>query len=226
MNENEHPIKLIIEAHTASVLSGNIPFPEGPCPKCHKTHGFFKIHEYRKRSFRYIVSSFVHKCISFLVRFKCSICNSTFTDYPSFAIPHKHYVIDDIERLSQIYTQKQSATYRNTVNHENMPIGYHSEDNTIDERQLSHSSLWRWISFFGKMNQHLSNTLDLIRQKAPETHIFRENMLYPLPTHKYRSQHRKIILQTAQLLILTRESFESFFGKSSFPRFATANAWS
>ena len=96
-------IEETIKNHTDSILSGIFSQPEGPCPKCLEKPNFFKLHECKKRNFRYICDSFIYTVLSLLTRWKCPICKRTFTDYPSFALPFKRYVMIDIERLTNDY---------------------------------------------------------------------------------------------------------------------------
>jgi len=225
MSESAMNIKAIIDAHTNSVISGNIDMPKGICIKCQGKPDSFKLHECRKRSFRFIAECFVYIVMSFLVRWKCPICKATFTDYPPFALPFKRYVVSDIEQLCSSYLDDPSATYRKCVSHEKSAIAYHSDHNAIDERQLSHSSLWRWVTFFGNMHERLASSLDLIHQKCPDPVFTRSLFMNPISRHKFHSQVRKIILQTAQNFLISQTLFETIFGTYCFPRFGTANGW-
>ncbi len=216
-------IEKIIRQHTDSVISGKIAIPQAPCPRCSEQPGTFIRHERRVRFFRFIVGSFVHVIKSLLVRWRCPICGKTFTDYPAFALPHKRYVLMDMERLCKEYVEDEQRTYRKTVWHQNMRIGYQGSDDDIDERFLEHSTPWRWISSLGSMKKTLNQALHLISQKDPQSSMFRE--VFPVYPCKYRSLQRKNILQNTRCLLRAGEKFQRLFGQKIFPHLATACGW-
>ena len=213
----------MIQQHTDSVISGKIATPQGPCPRCFEHTETFSRHERRVRSFRFIVGSFIHVIKSLLVRWKCPICGKTFTDYPAFALPHKRYVLMDIERLSSSYVENEHQSYRETVCDQQMQMGYQGTDSEIDERLLEPSTPWRWISSLGSMNKTLNQAIHLISQKDPKSRIFRE-VTPPYPC-KYRSLHRKSLLQNTRRLLRACQEFQRFFDHQIFPHLATACRW-
>jgi hypothetical protein len=210
-------VEEIICKHTNAVISGNIQSPHGSCPRCFETPGRFRLHERRERGFRFIVGSFVRIIISLLVRWKCPICGRTFTEYPDFALPYKRYVLMDIERLSEDYLENEKS-YQQGVSCEGEAIGYEERDGKIDERQLSASTLWRWVGSVGLMDNVLTEGLNLIRQKDPDSYLFRG--LLALWPGKYRSEERKVLLQSAWKLLQANRIFKQLFGHQIFPRYA------
>lgn len=210
------PVEEIIRKHTNSIISGNIRPPQGSCPRCFELPDTYKLHECRKRSFRFTIGCFVRIVLSLLIRWKCPICGHTFTEYPAFALPYKRYVLMDIERLSADYLENEKS-YQQTVSYEDGAIGYEQKDGNIDGRQLSPSTLWRWLGFLGSMNNTLTGALNLIRQKSPDSSIFRQ--LLPLSRGKYRTQNRKIILQNAWKLLQANQIFQHLFADKIFPRY-------
>ena len=217
------PIEMEIQQHTASVKSCMIDPPQGRCPKCSEKPATFKRHDCRVRFFRFIVECFVHVIKSLLVRWRCPICGRTFTDYPSFALPHKRYVLMDIERLSRDYVEDEQQTYRKVVSDQDMPIGYQGCDNEIDERFLVPSTPWRWISSLGSIKKTLNQALHLIRQKDPKNSIFRD--IFLVAPRKYRSSQRKTILENTWRLLRAGMEFHRLFGHKIFPHLATVCAW-
>jgi hypothetical protein len=205
------------------VFSGNIPKDLKICPKCGDNNQNFIIHERRRRIFYVIVKNYVKKVIGLLGRWKCTVCNGTFTYYPAFAIPHKNYVTENILELTQKYLAGSDTTYRRTVSYNNMPIGYDSETDWIDERQLSASTVWRWLSFIASLRQTLHKALGLIRQRAPSAETFRK--ISPVFCCKYRSFERKKLLQRCSRFFIAEEFFKKIFFSSIFPGFATKNGW-
>lgn len=212
-------IEEMIGRYTDSIISGNIQPPRGSCPKCFEIPNTYKLHESRKRSFRFIAGCFVHKVISLLVRWKCPICDRTFTEYPAFALPYKRYVLMDIEVLCEDYL-KNEKSYQQVVSCEDGAIGYEGKNDKIDERQLSASTPWRWLGLLGSMNNTLTGALNLIRQKAANSYIFRE--LFPIFSGKYHTQKRKLLLQNAWKLLQANQIFQHLFGDKIFPRYEIA----
>ena len=125
----------------------------------------------------------------------------------------------DIEHLSEDYL-KDDKSYQQTVSCEGEAIGYEESDGKIDERQLSASTPWRWLTFLGSMNNTLTEGLNLIEQKAPQSAIFRQ--LFPLWPGKYRTQERKLLLQNAWKLLQANRIFEHLFGYKIFPGYEIA----
>jgi len=218
-------IEEIIKKHTDSILSGQFSPPEGPCIKCLENPDTYKLHECKKRNFRFICDSFVQTALSLLTRWKCPICKCTFTVYPSFALPYKRYVMIDIERLTNDYI-KNNQSYKQTVSNDNEPIGYKDHEGIIDERNLSKTTLWRWIGFFGNLEKTINGAFNLVRQKDSNCQIFRK--AYPVSALKYQTSERKRIIQNTMKLFHINEFFQSkkFFGNSIFSSFAASCGWS
>ena len=214
-------IEIIIQKHTDYILSGNIHPPDILCPKCHEKPETFKLHECSRRSFRYIEECLAHIVYTFLARWKCVICRKTFTEYPSFALPYKRFNRLDIERLSREYVEKERQTYRQTVSDGEATIGYKEDQQPYCDHFISHTTPWFWLGQFGTMENTTSAVLHLISQKNPQTCIFRE--ISPIAVRKYRSSHRKSILETAQKLLRACLEFENLFGHPFFPRFETSD---
>jgi hypothetical protein len=186
-------IQKVIQQYTDSIISGRIPGPQGSCPICLTHPRVFKLHECRKRSFRYIVGNMVKDIITLLPRWKCTECGKTFTVYPSFAIPHKRYVWTDIRRLTRRYIEDESQTYCTTVTHQDAPIGYQEEDNKNVDRFLDPSTVWRWISWLG--NVKVFRIAGPTINKADNAqHGPRGYEALSIPSPKYRSPHRRAIL--------------------------------
>lgn len=213
----------IIQQHTDSVISGKIVTPQGPCPRCCEQTQIFIRHERRVRFFRYIVGNFVRVIKSLLVRWRCPICGKTFTDYPPFALPHKRYVLMDVERLSREYVEGEQQTYCKVVSHDDASIGYWQGDGKPVHHFLERSTPWRWISFLGSMIKTLNQALHLISQKDPQSPIFRE--VFPVYPCKHRSLQRKNILHNTRRLLRACQEFQRLFGHKIFPHLATAGNW-
>jgi len=125
----------------------------------------------------------------------------------------------NIEVLCEDYLENEQS-YQETVSCEDGAIGYEEKVGKVDERQLSPSTPWRWLGFLGSMNNTLTEALNLIRQKAPDSYIFRE--LFPIFSGKYRTRKRKLLLQNAWKLLQADQIFQHLFGEKIFPRYEIA----
>lgn len=209
-----------IKRHTEKIKAKQYNMLEGPCPKCSEESAHFKVHESRIRTFRFILKDIVKILESLLLRWKCSLCNATFTEYPDFALPYKHYVSDDIVRLSGEYLEKHSEIYRHLVTDQtdrNRTLVTAYEQNP--ESSLVHSTPWNWMKHLGSLTRLYRTGLKLVSSKDPRTEFFRG--LLPVEPRKYRSLKRKALLQNAKNLLLLNREHEKLFSRKIFPRFET-----
>ncbi len=209
-----------IKAHTEAVCQGKLSCHSKVCPNCDGSPESFRLHERKPRSFFFVVDRLVRKMLSFLLRWKCPLCNTTFTEYPEFALPFKRYVKEEVLERSRAYVEEERASYKSGVEVQGMGIFYEGEGETIDDRRLSPSTLWRWVGLVGAMKGTLQKSLRLIRQKDPSCGMFREP--HPVPCGKYRSKPRQSILQTCRRLFRAEEEFQRLFQTPIFLHFATA----
>lgn len=193
-------IQDMIARHTDAIIRGDIRSPDIVCRSCHQKPAFFKLHESRKRQFRLIVEDIVTVTMSFLLRWRCLLCRATFTEYPSFAVPHKRFVLTDIITLGQRYLEHESSSYRHVVLHGGANIGYPDAGGLCD-RFLSHSSVWRYMFFLSDM-----------ASPCNDHPVFGPQML-SIPSFKYHSDYRKGVLFRAVkglILLIRRMDFISF----------------
>jgi len=78
-------IEEAINNHTDSIVSGKYSPPEGPCPKCLENPKHFKLHERKKRNFRYICESLVYTVLSI---YNAQINSPTFAQINSTVYLH------------------------------------------------------------------------------------------------------------------------------------------
>ena len=187
------------------------------CQNCKSTQSDFTLHERRHRLFYVIIDSLVHTIESFLGRWKCSLCKTTFTANPEHVLPYKRHVKDQCLSLGKAYVENDAETYRGVT----AAIGYTTQTEKIDDRMLAGSTVWRWLSFFGSLEKTLRNTLDLIRQKDPNSTVFRKQ--FPIHRKKYQSKKRKHILERAFRWFTAEAELKLVFGHKYFPDLATGN---
>ena len=186
-----------------------------PCPRCSVDSSFFKIHAYRERRFLIIIEMFIKAAFCTLVRFRCPGCGKTFTDYPAFAIPHKHYTRQSVMGFSAHYLESDDTTYHQAVMVDNSVPGY-----TRDDATLSPSTIHRWITTLCLFSHTLRTALLLILQENPVSSICRDLGRVMIPQRKYTTQNRKKQLIGSRQLLLIEALFHSTFKTSIFTKLA------
>jgi hypothetical protein len=189
----------------------------------------FTKHDCARRKFRVRVydptldEMVVEIIASWRVRFRCGNCLKTFTEYPPFALPHKRFVKQDVLAKAEKYLSAEQpgcrATYRETVWEGTVPVSYAKDQ---EGHQLSHVSVWRWLSWLGSLEDLLQRAIRLIFQKDPQADLHWKP--HPIADHKVRSEARRQTLQRAARMLDVVEKFSLLFGVSLFTHFGTAGA--
>jgi len=199
------------------ITPDNLP----PCPRCRVESMFFKIHAYRERRFLIIIEMLIKAAYCSLVRFKCPGCGKTFTDYPDFAIPHKHYTRPSITGFSASYVESNDMTYQQAVMvNRNVP-GYPQNDAT-----LAPSTIHRWITTLGCFTQTCRTALIVLLQENPGSSICRDLARLIIPQRKYKTNQRKKQLTGCRQLVIIEAFFQATFKTSIFTKLATRLAFS
>lgn len=168
--------------------------------------------------------------MSLITRWKCPLCGHKFTVYPEFALPYKRYLRDTILEKSTKYVEgdlpeeKDQISYRSLTKENKMAIAYDvTEDGHIDDRQLSHTTIHRWLSTLSCLPNTLKRAKQLIKQKSSTSTIFRK--ILPVSPNKYRSDDRKKVLQNCRILLQVDQEYRKIFGPSVFPHLGTVCMW-
>ena len=213
-----------IKRHTDRVLNREQYHYEGSCPCCGGNPGHFTFHALRFRSFLAVIGDYVQSFSSLIGRLRCSLCRQTFTDYPPFALPRKRYVLVTVESFSRAYVEEEEETYEGVAStNSGGTFGYEDKDGQIDDRCLAGSTVWRWVGFLGGLERTLREVLSVIREASPSSEIFRR--VFPAPPRKYRSERRRIVLQTLFRLVSAADEFNRLSGVKIFTEFATVCSW-
>ncbi len=160
-----------------------------PCPVCRLDPEFFKIHAYRERRFLLIVEMLIKAIYCTLVRFRCPHCGKTFTYYPEFALPHKHYTRQTIEKFSNTYVEDDQKTYDTSVM---TPDGVPAYPD--DQGSLSGTTIYRWISTLAQIAVSLCEGNFSRTHDKPHEANFNDSPDFAISVKKYRSAGRKAIL--------------------------------
>jgi hypothetical protein len=211
-----------IKAHQQKVEKDKItPDNLPPCPRCSVESAFFKIHAYRERRFLIIMKMLIKAAFCTLVRFKCPGCGKTITDYPDFAIPHKHYTRQSVVGFSVNYHKSDDTTYQQAVMVDNSTPGYPQSDST-----LAPSTIHRWITTLGCFTQICRRALSLLLAETPVSSICRDLARIIIPQRKYKTQHRKKQLVGCRQVLLIEALFKATFNTSIFTKLAIRCAFS
>jgi len=190
------------------------------CPRCSVESEFFKIHAYRERRFLIIIEMLIKAAYCSLVRFKCPGCGKTFTNYPDFAIPHKHYTRPSIMGFSARYLNSEDITYRQTLMVDGSVPGYPQND-----AALAPTTIHRWITTLGSFTQTCRTALILLLQENPVSSICRDLSRIIIPQRKYKTKQRKKQLINCRQLMIVEAFFQATFKTSIFTKLAIRHAF-
>lgn len=184
----------LINGHSEHIKKCTITCATTVCCHCGMhvggNHAPFAFHGARPRRFLVLVGLYVCKVPALLARWRCPDCRKTFTDYPSFACPHKAYTVPQMTERAAGYVNNTATSYRKGVCSGNLPIFYaqgpantpvqHCYSDAILSRiTMAHSSLFHWVTALSR---------DALRQPEPPDTDFA-----PAPS-KYASERRRSIL--------------------------------
>ena len=173
----------------------NFPPNLNRCPCCQSEQVTFKQHDSRTRELRYCVTFWVNTFLLTLFRWKCSVCNATFTVYPEFLLPYKRFITPSMLLLCRDYLSTGKATYRQTVRPGGSQFAYKNNNN----QELSHVSLWNWFKGLSVFNQYAHKAVKLLFKAVPDNSIHRE--FIPINPHKYQSESRRHCLEKVEFIL-------------------------
>ncbi len=155
-----------------------------------------------------------------LIRFRCPGCKKTFTFYPDFAMPHKHYTRQSVMGFAATYVQSDHMTYQQAVMVDNSAPGYHESDAT-----LAPTTIHRWITSLGRFTKTCRTALALVLQENPASNICRDLARLITPKRKYKTKHRKRQLLSCRQLVMIELFFQTTFKISIFTKLAITCAF-
>ena len=145
---------------------------------------------------------------------------------PPFALPHKRFVTEVVHDRSQAFVGTDQS-YRASVRPNGQTLVYDDrQDEALarDGAALSHSTVWRWLSWLGDgLQRTFQEARRRIRAKEPRSPLHRQD--WSVSSAKYRSESRRQTLQRALQALVVTEIFRGLFGKAIFPNFATRWNW-
>lgn len=192
------------------------------CPHCEGRPVRFKRHGVRPRLFLVFAAEVIRRVWSYLTRWKCPLCQRTFTVYPDFALPFKRYVLPFILARCIAYVEDEVRIYREGVKEAGKSISHEDAD---EGAELWPSTLWRWVDRLGRFPVTVRQALNLIKQKAPSTDVFRALGRLRIRAGKFRSEARKLLLQRGRELVTAEQEYARLFTASIFPDLATRSGF-
>ena len=133
-----------------------------------------------------------------LVRFRCPDCGKTLTNYPDFAIPHKHYTRQTIENFSNVYIEDDPKTYETTVmTDDGMPEYSNSNQST-----LAASTIHRWITTLANFITAYQDVFTTSLQKNIFTHVCNNSDRLVIPKKKYKTHKRMLCLLRGRFFLM------------------------
>ncbi|MDA3788460.1 MAG: DUF6431 domain-containing protein [Desulfobacula sp.] len=182
------------------ITSSNLP----ECPGCHSGSQTFKFHAHRERRFLIIAKLVVEAVFCVLVRFRCPKCGKTFTSYPDFAMPYKHYTRQTIEYFSSAYVEDDQKTYESAVMTDNGTPEYFDK-----VRTLAPSTIHHWVSALANL---------IIVYQALTTSLHEKLVLslgafapMAIPKRKYKTDRKKACLLLCRRFFMTEPFFKRQF---------------
>lgn len=135
-------------------------------------------------------------------------------------LPYRRYACTSLLPLAADYLDHDETSYEQAVTPNGQVVGYLTPgQQTIDERTLHRSTLWRFASFLGAQAIALQVGLQLFSRHDPSSTQHR--FVGAVAPHKFRSRQRDEILRTARRLLHLIDQWDRTFRESFFPRFAT-----
>jgi hypothetical protein len=191
--------------------TANLPPKRKHCPCCFSEQATFKQHDCRTRELRYIASFWVKTFVLTLFRWKCCVCNETFTVYPQFLLPYKRFITPSMLLLCHNYLCQGEASYRDIAHPDKSQYAYQNNHS----QEFSHVTIWNWFKGLFPFTKNIHKVIMLLFRADPNCSIHRE--LIPINSCKYRSEARKICLEQVEPVLRISQWKHHKINVSNFP---------
>ena len=197
-----------VREHESQILRHDSKCYRPCCRRCDSESGFVR-HAIRRRQFRAVEDGVVHVMHSWIVRWKCTRCMYTFTDYPPFALPDKQFVKSSVFGLSASYCDSRCTSYRSQKRGEN------GREEPRPGMQLAASTLWRWMNWLSEKWQLAGQVIEMIWHENPFSTVHR--FVGAVDPCKYRSKAREDVLCAARRSVRRFLRFEAELWTATSP---------
>jgi hypothetical protein len=184
-------------------------------PRLQKNGADFARHDVSPRQFRIREGDLICIISSWRVRFRCRDCGKVFTEYPPFALPYKRFAKPALIDHAKKYLQRD-ISYRQSVEGTHTPVAYDGQAGD-QGRQLSRSTVWKWLTWLGSLKEPLQRITSLVLEKDPGANPARD--VPPISPKKFCLQGRHDVLHfAARLLVAIQEAGQLFAPPLKFTR--------
>lgn len=169
------------------------------------------------RIFLFQLGDHVHRIESFLYRWSCKNCSTSFRHYPPGILPYKRYTLLQMAQMVRIYIECDEVTYASLVNPSLHAVAYSGENiasavssESLKESEytihLSASTLHRWVAVLCMLGSRLMKTIERALRDTDQVDF----TPWQINPYKYCSVSRRRQLVTAAAVLLALLSLLDF----------------
>jgi hypothetical protein len=130
-------------------------------------------------------------------------------------LPYKRFAKSVIIDHASKYLE-DDISYRQSVQGTHTPVAYDGREGE-QGRQLSRSTVWKWLTWLGSLKEPLQRITSLVLEKDPSANPARD--VSPILSKKFCLQGRHDVLHfAARLLVVVREAGRLFAPPLKFTR--------
>lgn len=144
-------------------------------------------------------------------RWACELCRHTFRHLPPFIEPFKRYATFAISEFAARVLDSPCSPYRKATEKSRNDSRKSSHFWTGGAQGLSHSTVWRWITWMAKITIHCLETQP--EAGTAESILLSEKAAFTFPLQRYQSAERLNQLHWAKWLMKHQK-----LGREALPR--------
>ena len=139
---------------------------------------------------------------------------------PTFVLPHKRYATFEITKLCRKVLDQNQSLRKSVWNADGRPVFHAKETKGSEAPALSHTTLWRWLTFMGAMVLSLQAGTEAFLQANPTSTFHR--FLGIVHPSRARTHERLEMLSIARRLLHLQSLWDrQFLTTPFFAHFAT-----
>jgi hypothetical protein len=159
-----------------------------------------------------VIDGLVYPVLLALARWRCTACDTTIRNYPSFMLPYKQYLLPAVMEHSKAYLEEPGATYDVARCSNHLPLVYEGNvagpDATEGEKELEKlnhlapSTVYRWISWLDEKLDPIENSCRLSASSGSGHTLTPWLMAHP---KRCRPERKNTLIRAAQTVALLKE---------------------